>query len=454
MNKQVSFMYNGSQYFTFDGSNYMATTLKTNAATMQTINSKASFGGEMKKLNDGSMRYAQDFPIVEDAKVELVDGYFNVTGKITREGKEYEVELNKDGLKFVGDEAEPEQKPEESVKPEEVPTPEPISGKVEEITEDVVQIEEPTEPTIKADVTIQPVLTITKENQEKKPVTTPKVNGKKIGFVFGERVASAQPIAVQLGIPTDVLGCVFGSTQVQQAPRAKKSIRANNGNRMKAVPKYVDNRLEEQIKEEPRRPAFTQATATKQPVVPVVQPEPKQETVAVPEEERRAIQESWGNFSPATPIGERQFESVPTGSAEDLAAKLRQQNNVPIQPVSLAKEEEPEQEQVTIDRNSEEYAQRKKEVRATFTQEVRDVIGDIPTQLLGSIEEFTTEPVNVDEVNRGGVMYCIDRRWHKAGNWFCIDVVPNASRYFYNHNKGVSIEISIKDVRAWKSVIG
>ena len=187
MNKQVSFMYNGSQYFTFDGSNYMATTLKTNAATMQTINSKASFGGEMKKLNDGSMRYAQDFPIVEDAKVELVDGYFNVTGKITREGKEYEVELNKDGLKFVGDEAEPEQKQEDAPKPEEVPTPEPISGKVEEITEDVVQIEEPTEPTIKADVTIQPVLTITKENQEKKPVTTPHVFQKRRSGVYKDR---------------------------------------------------------------------------------------------------------------------------------------------------------------------------------------------------------------------------------------------------------------------------
>lgn len=436
MNKQISFMYNGSQYFTFDGSQYMATTLKTNAATIQTINSKASFSGEMKKLNDGSMRYAQEFPIVNQAVVELVNGYFNVTGEITRDGKKYEVTLTKDGLKFTGDEPEPE-----------VPTPEPINKEVVEITEDVVEVKEAVEPTVEANVTIQPVLTITKESAEKKPVTTPKVNGRKVGFVFGERVFDAQPVGIQLGIPTDVLGCVFGSTQIAQAPRTKKSIRGNNSSRMKAIPKYVDNRIEEDVVEAPSRPV-------PQPK-PKAQPKPAPEPVAVPVEERQAIQESWGNFTPAVPIGERQPDGTPTESAEELAARLRRQNNVPMKPVSLAKDEdEAEQESVSVDRNSEEYIQRKKDVRATFTQEVRDVIGDIPKQLLGSIEEFTTEPVNVDEVNRGGVMYCIDRRWHKAGNWFCIDVVPNASRYFYNHSKSVSIEISIKDLRAWKDVIG
>ena len=176
-------------------------------------------------------------------------------------------------------EAEPEQKQEEAPKTEEVPTPEPISGKVEEITEDVVQI--------------GACCTCVEPN------TQPRTS---------------------VGIPSwTAIGCA----EATRSPNTK--------------PIFF-----------PFTFGVVTATAPKQPVVPEVKPEPKQEPVAVPEEERRAIQESWGNFSPATPIGERQFESVPTGSAEELAAKLRQQNNVPIQPVSLAKEEEPEQEQVTI----------------------------------------------------------------------------------------------------------
>lgn len=95
----------------------------------------------------------------------------------------------------------------------------------------------------------------------------------------------------------------------------------------------------------------------------------------------------------------------------------------------------------------------KQAVRKTLSDDVNAIIGDIPEEMLGDIVEFTSYPVNVERLSSERDMFCIDQRWHRQGKWYCIDVIPNTSRYFFNSRKNVSIEISIATLRAWKEAL-
>ena len=98
--------------------------------------------------------------------------------------------------------------------------------------------------------------------------------------------------------------------------------------------------------------------------------------------------------------------------------------------------------------------QKKKEaVRAKLSKEVNEIIGDIPVDCLGPIMEFTSHEVDTHKLDEQGDMFCIDNRWHKQGNWYCIDVVPTASRYFYNAKRSVSMEIPINICKEWLEAI-
>ena len=96
---------------------------------------------------------------------------------------------------------------------------------------------------------------------------------------------------------------------------------------------------------------------------------------------------------------------------------------------------------------------RKEELRASMSPAVSAVIGNIPLECLCSISEFTSRPVDTAALDRDGDMFCIDNRWHRQGKWFCIDVVSNNSRYFFNSRLNVSIEIPIADCKAWYEAV-
>lgn len=96
---------------------------------------------------------------------------------------------------------------------------------------------------------------------------------------------------------------------------------------------------------------------------------------------------------------------------------------------------------------------RKEELRASMSPAVAAVIGNIPLECLCSISEFTSRPVDTVALDRDGDMFCIDNRWHRQGKWFCIDVVSNNSRYFFNSRLNVSIEIPVADCKAWYEAV-
>ena len=165
----------------------------------------------------------------------------------------------------------------------------------------------------------------------------------------------------------------------------------------------------------------------------------------------------------------RQQEPV-LSEEEQLMAKWQEKKNTQLnhfeQPVSYERQYEPvdeleasipKQESVVtaepVMSEADAKKKRKEELRASMSPAVASVIGNIPLECLCSISEFTSRPVDKAALDRDGDMFCIDNRWHRQGKWFCIDVVSNGSRYFFNSRLNVSIEIPVADCKAWYEAV-
>lgn len=120
----------------------------------------------------------------------------------------------------------------------------------------------------------------------------------------------------------------------------------------------------------------------------------------------------------------------------------------PVTEETISVVEEPVEDAVSVDTEA-----IKKQLRAKFSQEVNAVIGMIPHACLGNIAEFTSREVDTSALQDRGNLYCVDNRWNKCGAWFCIDVVQNTSRFFYNSKNKTMIEIPIGDCKAWLNAV-
>ena len=184
---------------------------------------------------------------------------------------------------------------------------------------------------------------------------------------------------------------------------------------------------------------------------------------------RTFMQEEAQTRAPWRPRPIRQQEPV-LSEEEQLMAKWQEKKNAQLnrfeQPVSYERQYEPvdeleasipKQESVVtaepVMSEADAKKKRKEELRASMSPAVASVIGNIPLECLCSISEFTSRPVDKAALDRDGDMFCIDNRWHRQGKWFCIDVVSNGSRYFFNSRLNVSIEIPVADCKAWYEAV-
>lgn len=89
-----------------------------------------------------------------------------------------------------------------------------------------------------------------------------------------------------------------------------------------------------------------------------------------------------------------------------------------------------------------------------FAPEVVGVVDRIPKALFDNIKEFTGREVDIDALRSMGNSYCVNNNWHREGNeWYAIDVVPHNSRFFFNKNANVAVEIPFTQVRNWHKAI-
>lgn len=338
-----------------------------------------------------------NLPVLEVESSEVVDGTYIVKGTATVQDKKVNVLVDGTGVHIDGGEEEQEQEPEPgAVEPEPEPVPEIVEP----------QNEEDYEP-----MESEPIM-----NKPVDPESEPIMNEPHSEHT--EYVPDKQGIVFSR--PTDLQSATNKTGLMIGAPRHKKGFVINGP--MPAPNFSVDYRYR------PLRDVSVTGRPVHTEFVPV-EPEPVQPTAPIPTPE---------------PV----HAPVPKASSfknHDTFVEVPEPEPEP-EPVK-----EPERKRAS---NADDgYKAAKEAIRAKMSPEVNAVIGDIPHAMLGDIAPYTTKPIDKHNLSIMQDLYCINNGWLNVGNWYCIDVVKESARYFFNSNMGVSIQIDLKTIKQWKEVV-
>jgi hypothetical protein len=435
MNKPLSFIFEGVRYTTlFCDDEYLRSALEpgSNVVNCMTLQASGGFSKAFKQVYGIQVR---DIPIIGNPVINKNSNIFIVSGTAVIDGMERNVQILED--KVVIEDLIPDPTVEDS---------DAIQDQVTEKHNDQIEVEDPHE---QLDPTIQQEFIETVENKPLSPIpdvvaekttelsTEPAVNTlitdiqdeqqskvKAKILVVGdgsisakkqllESFASEAPVSPKIILPPENVE----ESLVERALNACDnefivgSLCPNNKGCMFGfqVPKYVKNRFKAARKEQ------------------IPKEEVKVEKPA-PAHEKRHI------------MTDEELEAVWKQTSEPDTTERWEE--------ATATEEDSIEDEPTVDNKA-----LKEQLRSKFTSEVNAVIGDIPHSILGGITEFTTNPVNEEKLKEQGNLYCIDNRWHKCGNWYCIDVVNDSARYFFNSKSNVSIEIPVQDLKEWLEAV-
>lgn len=429
MERMVSFIHEGlGQVFVYSGIERMMSLHKgKNYFTM--VEARSSMNTQDVKKYTGGLTPTQ-VPLMEVEHSELVDeNTITATGTLEIDGVEYNVVIDKDSMSFdpIPDVVESEPAVEEV-------EPEPEAPAVEEVAnKSTVEEAEPEQEFMNS-----PVEEVEPEPEEAEPEPEESVpivgepdfmNGPvdadtpftKIGMHFGTR--AGVPLNLNVGTRPTVHGMEFHG--IMSRPNSSEDYRNRRLRRAYGA--------EHNFNEEP-------ASIFSRSVEPAPKPEFPVKPQVVEEQEPSAdeiLMQKWKDKHPvdAKAKPEEMKAEAPATPVDMLEASVEE---TPVE--AVADEAVPKQK-------------KKEAVRAKLSKEVNEIIGDIPVDCLGPIMEFTSHEVDTHKLDEQGDMFCIDNRWHKQGNWYCIDVVPTASRYFYNAKRSVSMEIPINICKEWLEAI-
>lgn len=415
MEKQLSFIYENNRYVTlFGADDFLKTALlpDSNVANVSTINKSGGLTAAFKKFTGMAVK---DVPIISDATIQINANFYIVSGKAVIDGEEYDVRITAVGNEFTKiptsfdvdqEPVEEELAKEEIVEEEEPAKEEPAVTNEESTEEEEYAVTEEATP---AETRAADVVSLT-------PDFASRHIDSSAGFSMGKprkdgitNLASGMQIGTASSTGTS--GLLYGLSNMH-----KPNIAIIGNNRSPFARRNTRENLFPQAKaqrEESAKPAVVEAEITS---IPELSGKERDEAL-VSEWNKDAIQD------PLVPV-------ISTIDEEE----------------SVEKNTEPVAEQI-------DTKTLKENLRAGFSDEINSMIGDIPHALLGSISEFTMNDVNVERLKEQGSMYCIDGRWHKSGNWFCIDVVNKNARFFYNSKNNTYVEIPIKACRDWLQAV-
>ena len=414
MNTQICFDFEGTRYYTFEGNSFIANKFpNTNAIPQADLVTSNSISNSFKKVNGNKMWQAT--PLVQGPIIAKLGTYFIVKGTIEFEGKTVGVELNENSLTLIVDEdvevveeSTVESEP-EAVEETAVATEEPVEEIVEPEPEPVPEQEpEPVTEPVADNANLQLSKPVVNRAQGFK--TPPRANPK-VGFYLGNGVENRVSGVTLLGTaPARKAGMVFGERVVTRS-----------------VPPV--QRLENARLEAERKKAMDAQRQLEE------------------DEAQQRLQESWAR--PLPPKDKYAALSQPTPVVHEVDepyVPLMQTTETKATPVV-------ETPDVDVAATTDARAEAKEAVRKKLSPEINKIIGDIPTDMLDNIPEFTMNEVDVSKLEQEGDIYCINKRWCKRGKWFCIDVIPNTARYFYNSRLGVSMEIPINVLKEWLAAL-
>lgn len=446
MNKPLSFIHEGVRYTTlFCEDEYLKSALleDSNVADCKRITSSGGLSAAFKKTYGMQVR---DIPIINNSTITRNGNIFVVTGKVNIDGVERDAKITAVGVEISGEEepvAEVPTKDEEPVA--EVPTNEEPAVEVptpvaETVTEVSINEEEPAEEVtcdthmeedvtseVSEDVEDAPEETIVTEEKPEKPSIEPSTPVRsEIAADLKRNELFNRPGGLSFG--------VRNNDSISHLQSRKELIiggRTNNATGILVGGHMYPSNVRVLGNRNNRFTKRTYGVSLNANPEPEKKPEPKIEEPVVNEEEK--LQAAWK-------------ETIAPDITKKWESPSEPKFDIPSEPVMPCSEVE-EKEDVTDNKAL------KEKLRSEFSAEVNAVIGDIPHAILGSITEFTMRAIDVEKLKSTGVHYCIDNRWHKCGNWYCIDVVNNSSRFFFNHKNNVAVEIPIANCKAWLNAV-
>lgn len=433
MNKPLSFIHEGVRYTTlFCEDEYLKSALleDSNVADCKKITSSGGLSAAFKKTYGMQVR---DIPIINNSTITRNGNIFVVTGKVIIDGVERDAKITAVGVEISGEEesvVEVPTKDEESVVEAptpvaEMPTPE--EEPAEEVTCDIGTAEDLTLE-VSEDVTDAPEETIvaTEEKVEKPSIEPSTPVRSEIAADLKRNELFNRPGGLSFGVRNnDSISHLQSKKELIIGGRTNNATGILVGGHMYPPNvKVLGNRNNRFTKR-------TYGVSLNTNPEPEKKPEPKIEEPIVNEEEK--LQAAWK-------------ETIAPDITKKWESPSETKFDIPSEPVMSCLEVE-EKEDVTDNKTL------KEKLRSEFSAEVNAVIGDIPHAILGSITEFTMRAIDVEKLKSTGVHYCIDNRWHKCGNWYCIDVVNNSSRFFFNHKNNVAVEIPIANCKAWLNAV-
>ena len=435
MNKQLSFIHEGKRYMTLFGADeYLSSALPkdSNVVECSVIQASGGYNASFKKTFGMEVR---NVPIIQDPKIDKNGAIYIVTGTAEIDGASRNVRITAIGNVIEGLEtAETKVSEEESTETVEVVKK--SSEEIKEIKEEKVTVVEETNKetdsvsTPDSSFMNEPVETkeessVVSEEIKKKPepvkedfMNKPTLNKKvvKAGMHFGEPNAD--------GITGLVPGLVIGGESNNSQGFVLSGIMYSK-NKSSSTRTFSDKLYNRRAKQE---------IVKKKPVV---------------KEEVEELKEKRNVIGKTIPLQ----QTAPTVETKNVTVNVNEDNEPKnVLHTASASEIIKESKEISKEEPADNKALKEK-LRAEFSQEVNNVIGKIPLDILGAISEFTMNSINAEALSKNGELYCIDNRWHKCGKWYCIDVVNNASRYFFNAKLNINIEIPIKNCKDWLNAI-
>ncbi len=403
---QLGFLYENIKYITVFGANDIikeAMQVPSNAIEAVTVTSSPALTSEYVKLSGCVVR---ELPVVNAESIEYSDGMFYVTGTVKIDSVVHEVLIDDTGI-HIDPAAEKIEEPEPQVaEVEEAPAELP-----EQTTEDKEEQEE-------------------QEEQDKERPQTDRFN----------------PFARFAGLPAPTVGGIaFAAKGVRSTDTMKEWVVGGETNNTAGVyiggSAYKPNeqkhftpkpaKLEKPV--EPKKEA-PKPVESKKEEMPQFRRKPIQQESTVP---RRPVRKDITYERPYNTSKMNRKQQEPAEKSPDEKLK-----SMGFMKREKRKDEIPKPE-VAAPRTD----------NISISAEVQDVLKQVPVEMLGPIEQFSVRPIDEQMLKERGGLYCIDNRWYHMGRWFCIDIVDNATRHFYNKDTGLSIQIPIKECKEWLSQV-
>jgi len=487
MNKPLSFIYDNIRYVTlFCEDSFLKTALEpeSNVANCMRITGSGGYNAAFKKTFGMQLR---NVPVIEDADITRNGNIFIVKGNVVIDDVKYNVSITATGITYTKEDVS-----EEKLGVSEITNEHEVSEIIEEPKEleetETLEVNESIENSVKEENSEDTQLagSLTNIGVNSQSVTdTSVVENKKIADE--ENVVENKQQEVINKSNKDMLRNM--EKRFQEIPQGINFVKREKDGIEKLAPRDVmliggksnntagvlvngslyTKQSKNRLKVKPNKTNEPVATTTYKPVevkdvIASTKPIPTcdaLEVISENTEEKPVIIEKaidldlpkYKNIEttePVTPVKE-QLNNM----SEILKSRFRKTDEY-IKDQQFCENTIPDIESTTTDTK---HADCDKEIvleklKTHFSEEVRNIIDKIPEAMLGSITEFTMYPIDKDNLDKNGTHYCIDNRWYKSGNWYCIDVVCNASRYFYNSVDNITVEIPIADCKAWAHAIG